>query len=107
MTDKKKDNTPQIIKRLLSKFEDSEEEAFDCINCGGTFSVFLIEDHDFIDEKLKLSFQIPTYICRVCGDESYSSKSFEHILQKKENASGRDYIKVNIKNGKIIKVSIH
>lgn len=98
---------PLIIQKLLNSEENSEGTTQDCEECGGIGTVTLVEDHIYYNEAEGLEVEVPAFVCDTCSNEFYPSDSYLEIIRKLEVLKGKSYIKVDIKDGKIIKYAIH
>jgi hypothetical protein len=109
-----KDNNtpPQVVQAMGLDWADSlDEEAAPirrhCRQCEGTHCVEKDMDNIYVNPELNLSINIPAHICSKCDAVIYEPTDYEKLLEAEEKASGRHYTKVEIKNGKISKYSVH
>lgn len=83
------------------------EHRKNCSNCESVGTVTKNHGHVYENKSLKLSMNAPAYICSNCDVVIYEPATFKDILQAEEVAQGRHYVKVELKNGRIVKYSVH
>lgn len=96
---------PHIIQKLLDFGLDDHSK--DCDSCNGEGTIELVEDHLYLDETMGFQLEVPVFICSQCGEESYSNESYLKILQQVERVKGKNYIKIEVKDGEILRYAIH
>jgi hypothetical protein len=79
----------------------------DCGHCGGRNTVVKEFDNVYNNDKLGLTLTVPAHICSQCDSVVYEPTDFQAILQKEEDASGRPYVRVSVKNGRINRTPYH
>lgn len=99
----------QALSQDLQPEEPSEDKPvkFNCISCDGLKTVEKDPDHVYHNKELDLKINIPAYICSECDTLVYEPKDYAVVLEAEEKAQGRTYTKVEIRNGKVNKYSVH
>lgn len=98
---------PLIVQKLLDEDLDKGLPHQDCEDCGGINTVTFEEDHLYYNDTDKIEIVVPAFVCNVCSNEFYPVDSYQRIIQHLEVSKGKPYIKVEIKDGKVLKYAIH
>jgi hypothetical protein len=77
------------------------------MNCDGVGCVERDEANIYTNANLDLKINVPAYICSKCDAIVYEPDVYAKVLEAEEAAQGRAYVKIEIRNGKINKYSVH
>lgn len=87
--------------------ETIEQRRRNCGICGGVNCVEKDEGHIYHNVEIDLKLTVPAHICSRCDSVVYEPDDYKNLLEAEEAAQGRSYVRVEIKNGRISKYSLH
>lgn len=99
----------QVTEKVIEALEAQrlKDLTHDCDHCDGKNTVNRDLNHIHTNKELDLKVTVPAFVCSNCGDYSYEPEDYKIILEAEENAQGRHYVRFTVKDGRIIKYSMH
>lgn len=64
-------------------------------------------DYMYTNKDLNLTVNIPAHICARCDAIIYEPDDYCRLLMAEEAIQGRPYVKVESRNGRVYKYSVH
>lgn len=98
--------TPSFLQKLLEEgTEDFYKE--DCPECGEENTFVKHPDYLFEIPEKKFSKILDVWVCSECGYEALEDEAMESLMNDMEKHDGNTYVKINVKNGNPIRITLH